>query len=58
MTGECEFADLFDTCTHPAVVAVRWRHWGWVNYCHKHYVEMVGNKKDVLMIKNVNGVVQ
>ena len=60
MTGECEFADLFDTCTRPAKIAVQWRHWGRVHYCHEHYREMVdgAKSKDILLVTFLNGILK
>ncbi|MBM4575653.1 hypothetical protein GS415_04875 [Rhodococcus hoagii] len=34
---KCQYADLFRECDRPAVVVLRWRRWGEIQYCGAHH---------------------
>lgn len=45
----CEYADLFETCTRPATFTVKWRRWGLTHYCAQHHTALThDNPTDLL----------
>lgn len=45
----CSYADLFDQCQTTATRVIRWRRWGRVPYCEKHYLDLTHDNPSDLM---------